>query len=73
MFYLVIIQNSQTPAIFSYHAYEDALAAYHTELSYRAEGRVKTVCGIFTEELMLMKSEIYTAPVSDNTEEPTEG
>lgn len=68
MFYLVIIQNNETPAIFSYTTYEAALSAYHTELAYRAEGRVKTVCGIFTEELMMMKSEIYNATVEPNEE-----
>ena len=32
MFYLVIVQNDSTPAIFSYASYDAALAAYHTEL-----------------------------------------
>ena len=46
MFFLVKIQNNTTPAIFSYQSYDEALAAFHTELAYRGEGRVATACTI---------------------------
>ena len=72
MYYLAIVQNDTTNALYSYSTYEAALAAYHTELAYRAEGRVKTVCGIFNEELMMLKSEIYTAPTPNVEPEANE-
>ena len=72
MYYTVIIQNNETPAIFAYNTMEDALAKFHSEMAYRHESRFKTVCGIYNEDLMPIKNEVYTAPVSDNTEEPTE-
>lgn len=45
-YYLVIIQNNSSCAIYSYDGIDAALAAYHTELAYRGEGREKTVCVI---------------------------
>ena len=72
MYYTVIIQNNETPAIFAYNTMEDALAKFHSEMAYRHESRFKAVCGIYNEDLMPIKNEVYTAPVSDNTEEPTE-
>ena len=73
MYYLAIVQNDTTNALYSYSTYEDALAAYHTELAYRAEGRKSTKCAILNGDLQLLRQETYTAPVSDNVEEPVEG
>ena len=72
MFYLAIVQNDETQALYRYNSYEDALAAYHTELAYRAEGRRSTKCAILNGDLQMLRQEIYTSPVSevsDNTEE----
>lgn len=75
MYYLAIIQNETTNALYVYNTFEDALAAYHTELAYRAEGRTSTKCVIFDSELRTMRAEVYTAPVlnAGNIEEPNEG
>lgn len=73
MYYLAIVQNDETQALYRYNTYEEALAAYHTELAYRAEGRTSTKCAILDHDLNMLRQETYIAPVSDNTEEPNEG
>lgn len=73
MYYLAIVQNDSTNALYTYNNFEDALAAYHQELAYRTEGRTSTKCAIMDSDLHMLRNEIYTAPVSDNTEEPVEG
>ena len=72
MYYLAIVQNDETQALYRYNTYEEALAAYHTELAYRAEGRRSTKCAILNSDLQMIRQETYTAQVSDNTE-PLEG
>lgn len=72
MYYVLTIQNDTTQAVYRYNTFEEALAFYHTELAYRAEGRTSTKCVIIDSELRMLRQEIYTAPVSDNTE-PNEG
>lgn len=64
MYYLIIIQNKQTPAIFSYPSYDAALAAFHNEMAYRAEGRTSTMCMIINEAGSVYKSETYEQPVA---------
>ena len=74
MFYLAIIQNETTNALYTHNTFEDALAAYHSELAYRAEGRTSTRCVIFNSELQVVRAEVYTKPVDTTpTEEPQEG
>lgn len=73
MYYVAIVQNDETQALYRYSDYDEALAAYHSELAYRAEGRKSTKCAILNGDLQLLRQEVYTAPVSDNTEEPVEG
>lgn len=46
-FYLIIVQNDSSQAIYSYESLDDALAAFHSELAYHAEGRNRTLCIIF--------------------------
>jgi len=70
MYYLAIVQNDTTNALYSYNSYEEALAVYHSELAYRAEGRTSTKCAILDKDLSLLRQETYTAPV---TAEPNEG
>ena len=72
MYYLAIVQNDTTNALYTYNTFEDALAAYHQELAYRAEGRTSTKCAILDNDLHMLRQETYIAPVSDNTEEPNE-
>lgn len=71
MFYLVIVQNDSIPAIYSYQSENEALAAFHSELAYRAEGRTSTKCSILDSNLVSLRNESYTAPVQ--VTEPTEG
>lgn len=73
MYYLAIVQNDTTNALYSYSTYEEALARFHTELAYRSEGRTSTKCAILDHDLTMLRQEVYTAPVSDNAEAPTEG
>lgn len=72
MFYVVIIQNNDTPAIFAYNSYDAALAKFHTEMAYRHESRTSTKCMIIDGELLTINRETYTAPVQ-TVEEPQEG
>lgn len=72
MFYVVIIQNENTSAIFNYSSYEEALAAYHTELAYRGDGRTSTKCLVLDNNLRTLKVEVYTASIQ-SVEEPQEG
>lgn len=72
MYYLAIIQNETTNALYVYNTFEDALARFHTELAYRADGRTSTKCVIFDSELRTMKAEVYIKPV-DITEPEQEG
>lgn len=71
MYYVVIVQNNETQSVYRYSTYNEALAAYHAELAYRAEDRTSTKCAILDENLCSVRQEVYTKPV-DN-EEPQEG
>lgn len=75
MFYLAIVQNDTTNALYTYNSFEDALAAYHQELAYRAEGRTSTKCAILDNDLHMLRQETYTAPNTEPNSEPetTEG
>ena len=71
MFYLAIVQNGTTNALYSYDSESEALAAYHTELAYRAEGRTSTACAILDSRLHVLRNEIWEAEPTDT--EPQEG
>jgi hypothetical protein len=70
MYYVAIVQNDETQALHRYNTYEEALAAYHTELAYRAEGRKSTKCAILDGNLQMLRQETYIAPA---TAEPNDG
>ena len=57
MYFLVIIQNNTTQAIYAHESLDSALAAFHQELSYRGEGRTSTVCAILNQIGELVKRE----------------
>lgn len=59
MFYLVIMQNDETQAVFRYDTLDAALAAFHTELAYRGDGRNKTVCVILNRIGEAVKRECW--------------
>ena len=69
-FYLAVIQNETTSALFSYDSQDVALAAYHNELAYRASSRTSTKCALMNDELEVIKRESYYAPTE--SEEVTE-
>lgn len=70
MFLLVKLQNDSATVVFSYESYSDALAAFHTELAYRAEGRTSTMCAILNRAGEVLKRERWEAgAITENTEE----
>lgn len=69
MYYLAIIQNDSSAALYTYDSYEAALAAYHTELAYRSEARTSTKCAILDKDLQLLRQEVYVAPVQNESNE----
>ena len=71
MYYLVIVQNNEIPAIYCYDSRDAVFAAFHAEMAYRASGRTSTKCAILDSDMCTVRSEIYTAP-SVNAE-PQEG
>ncbi|WP_294750048.1 hypothetical protein [uncultured Ruminococcus sp.] len=60
-YYLAVVQNGTTPALFTYDTLDGALAAFHTEMAYRAAGRTSTKCALMNEELEVIKRESYYA------------
>lgn len=66
MFYLAIIQNNTTCALYSYEDYDAALAAFHNEMGYRGEGRDSTLCIIFNSNGDILYSENWVRPITDN-------
>lgn len=65
MYYLILVQNDSTPAIFSYSSHDEVLARYHTELAYRAEGRTSTRCMILDSNLNVTEKDQWSAPQSN--------
>jgi hypothetical protein len=59
-YYLAIIQNDSSQAIYSYETKDAALAAFHAELAYRAESRMSTKCMLFDSDLVVIRAETYT-------------
>lgn len=66
MYYLAIVQNGTTQALYAYNTYDAALAAYHSELAYRAEGRTSTLCVILDMYGNTMKHEYWTATQNED-------
>ena len=61
MYYLVIVQNGNTQAVYAHTSYDSALATYHNELAYRAEGRTSTLCVILDGYGNTIKQELWRA------------
>lgn len=62
-YYLVIIQNDDTSAVFKYADYDDALAQMHTELAYRGESRTSTLCVILKGDASIANVEYWKKAV----------
>ena len=71
MYYLITVQNGNTPSMLGYESLDAATAAFHAEMAYRHESRTSTRCMIINSELEIVRIESYTAPV--NTEPEQEG
>lgn len=65
MFYLAIIQNDTTQALYRYDTYDQALATFHSELAYRGDARMKTVCVILNSIGELIKRDYWERPVTE--------
>lgn len=72
MYYLITVQNGDTPSMLGYETHDAALAAFHNELGYRHESRTSTKCMIINDNLEMFERDNYIAePVQ--TEESQEG
>lgn len=58
-YYLAVVQNDSTQALYSYSTLDEALAAFHTELAFQGEGRDKTLCIIFDSNGSRIRSEMW--------------
>lgn len=72
MYYLVIIQNDSSQAVYSYETRDVALSAFHNELAYRSESRLKTVCVILNDSGDMIKKEVYSKETANDPREPVE-
>lgn len=70
MYYLVTIQNDSSQAIFAYESRDAALSAFHSELAYRADARLKTVCVVMNNDGDVIKKEVYSKETADSIDEP---
>lgn len=61
MYYLAIIQNASTKALYSYPTLDAALSAFHTELAYRGNNRTSTMCLIIDGYGNTVKKEYWQA------------
>ncbi len=64
-YFLAIIQNDETCALFKYDNIDDALAKMHTELAYRGAGRTQTLCHLIDSEGGMLRSELWKKEVSE--------
>ena len=73
MYYLVIIQNDSTQAIYSYSTIDEALATFHNELAYRGETRMSTVCVILENTGALIKRDSWKRAIPQSEPEVENG
>ena len=59
MYYLTIVQNDSTQAVYGHQDIDTALASFHSELAYRGDGRNKTLCVIIDDKGELVKTELW--------------
>lgn len=61
-YYLTIVQNDAVCACYAYESRSAAMAAYHTELAYRADSRASTLCIVVNSNGTVIACDKYTAP-----------
>ena len=66
MYYLAIVQNNNTQALYRYNSYDAALAAFHSELAYRSADRTSTKCALLDVNLSMIRQEVYGAETNAN-------
>ena len=71
MYFLAIVQNNSTQALYRYNSYDEALAAFHSELAYRSADRASTKCALLDANLSMIRQEVYGAE-TDVNEDVTE-
>lgn len=62
MYYLIIIQNNNIPAIYAYENYDSALVVFHTELAWRGVDRTRTVVMIIDENGNTIVKDMWMRP-----------
>ena len=71
-FYMGIVQNRNTKALYEYETYDEALVAFHQEMAYRSDSRTSTLCFIFDDNGCFYNTELWTKPEPEpEPEEPT--
>ena len=68
-YFLAIIQNDETCAVYKYADYDDALAKMHTELAYRGSGRTETLCLIIGGDSTIPNIELWKKHEEEVSEE----
>lgn len=63
MYYVVMIQNDDTCAVYKYADYDSALAAFHNELAYRGDSRGQTLCVIVKGDGTIPNIELWRKAV----------
>lgn len=72
IYYVLLIQNqgpSESDSVFKYTTYDDALAKFHAELGYRAEGRNSTIASILSSSGNQVRDGRYDKEVEEVVEE----
>lgn len=67
-YYLVIIQDNNTCAVFKYTSYDEALSKMHTELAYRGtdkQPRTETLCLIVKSDSTIPNIEYWKKEESE--------
>ena len=71
-YYLVIVQNDESQAVYAYDNVDAALAALHSELAYRGDGRNSTLCIIFNAYGAVIKNERWERVIEPEPEQESE-
>ena len=65
MFYLVIVQNDSVQTVHVHQTLDSALSEYHSELAYRGDTRMKTMCAILNSIGELIRRECWERTPSE--------
>lgn len=71
-YYVAIVQNGNTQALFAYDNIDNALEKFHDELRYHAETRNSTLCLLFDQTGYVMRNELWERDEEPIVEEVSE-